>query len=445
MEYENNNTMKNLFEQEIQLDRNQNNLNNKSINLSNSIINQSKQIANNFQTNHNSNGSKNKSDKEIISKNNSNNQIDIYNQNISNEDVNNSSAAKNKFIKEYHSDVNLYGLSIQNNQNCMRLAVSSLESPEFEENQKFSYTNNNNNNNFNNNNNLLSSSNSLNKIELIEYFPETDKLRKIAQVETLFPQTKLLWCPARDSNSLLASTSDILRIHKFNEVQNKLVPACDLTKKSKKNSGPLTSMDWNRVNTNLIGVCSVDTTCTIWDLQKQDIKTHLIAHDSEVFDINFGANENTFISTGADGSIRLFDLRALDTCSVLFESQDQTPITRVSWNNNDNNYIAAATQDKNFIFIIDVRVLNTPIAYLTYHTNLINAVAWAPSSFSHICSVSDDKTALIWDIQMIENRTEDPILSYKAENEINNCVWSDPHEDWIAINAGNVVKMLKVI
>jgi WD repeat-containing protein 68 len=180
-------------------------------------------------------------------------------------------------------------------------------------------------------------------------------------------------------------------------------------------------------------------------MQKQDIKTHLIAHDSEVFDINFGANENTFISTGADGSIRLFDLRALDTCSVLFESQDQTPITRVSWNNNDNNYIAAATQDKNFIFIIDVRVLNTPIAYLTYHTNLINAVAWAPSSYSHICSVSDDKTALIWDIQMIENRTEDPILSFKAESEINNCVWSYPYEDWIAINAGNVVKMLKVI
>ncbi len=433
------------FEQEIQFDKSsRNNFNytntNKSLNLTNSIVNQSKQVFNNSDYTNN---------KSIQLESNCKNNF-IHQNNNSEDEVPSAeaTAAKSMFIKEYHSDVNLYGISLQNNQNCMRLAVSSLESPVPASPQP---SNTKNNNNINNNNlhkitnQNYNNSSQLNRIEIIEYFEETDKLRKIAQADTLFPQTKLCWCPARETNTLLASTSDILRIHKYNELQNKLVPACDLSKKSKKNSGPLTSMDWNRSNSNLIGVCSVDTTCTIWDLQKQDIKTHLIAHDSEVFDINFGANENTFISTGADGSIRLFDLRALDTCSVLFESQDQTPITRVSWNGNDNNYIAAATQDKNFIFIIDVRVLNTPIAYLTYHTNLINAVAWAPSSFSHICSVSDDKTALIWDIQMIENRTEDPILCYKAESEINNCAWSDPHEDWIAVNAGNIVKMLKVI
>ena len=439
MENENKKHSKNPLEQEIQFEKSSNKINNKSFNLNNSLENQTKQTKNNYNIKYNSNSSNNKSDKEIKEKNNPNNSNNQIKKTLLSDEVFSPAVSKSKFIKEYHSDVNLYGISLQNNQNCMRLAVSSLESPISTEIPKLSYNNN------NSNNYSATNPSCLNKIEIIEYFPETDKLRKIAQAETLFPQTKLIWCPAKENNTLLASTSDILRIHKFDELQNKLVPACDLTKKSKKNSGPLTSMDWNRINTNLIGVCSVDTTCTIWDMQKQDIKTHLIAHDSEVFDINFGANENTFISTGADGSIRLFDLRALDTCSVIFESQDQTPITRVSWNNNDNNYIAAATQDKNFIFIIDVRVLNTPIAYLTYHTNLINAIAWAPSSYSHICSVSDDKTALIWDIQMIENRTEDPILSFKAESEINNCVWGDPYEDWIAINAGNVVKMLKVI
>jgi hypothetical protein len=29
---------------------------------------------------------------------------------------------------------------------------------------------------------------------------------------------------------------------------------------------PLTSFDWNEVDTTMIGTCSIDTTCTIWDV-----------------------------------------------------------------------------------------------------------------------------------------------------------------------------------
>ncbi len=428
---------KNHYEGEIQLDKKILNFQNDSLD-NNNDINVLKSNNRNLNSITNIKLSKsNSNDKSNYDNSKINLSNDSYLKNLNSKDeINISCSNKNKFIKEYTSDVNLYGLSIQNNSNTMRLAVSSLEVP---------YSNNEISNHENNTN--------LNKIEIIEYHSERDQLIKTCSIPTLFPQSKLLFCPSTSNNNLLASTSDILRIYKTNSVSsfssnnenNKISLACELTKKSKKNSGPITSMDWNRVNSNLLGVSSIDTTCTIWDLQKQDVKTHLIAHDSEVFDINFGSNEHTFISTGADGSIRLFDLRALDTCSVLFESQDQTPLTRVSWNLCDNNYIASSTQDKNYIFIIDIRVLNTPIAYLTYHTNIINAMAWAPSSYSHICSVGDDKTALIWDIQMIENRTEDPILCYKSEKEVNNCLWAEPYEDWIAINSGNVLKMLKVI
>lgn len=437
MEYQSKktNNANNILEQEIQFDKHSNmnsfdypNVynNNKSASYNNSELNK------NMEPNLAGNESKNKllenldyeNDNQVVSSENLN---DNKNANTTNDPR----LPKQKHIKEYHSDVNLYGLSIQNNQNNLRLAVSSLEAPNYNiHNNYIEYKNN---------------SQIENKIEIVEYSHESDKMRQICSIPTLFPQSKLCWCPAKDNINLLASTAEILRMYKFNDLTSKISPLCDLTKKNKKNCGPLTAMDWNKINPNLVGVCSVDTTCTIWDLEKQDITTHLIAHDSEVFDISFGNSENTFISTGADGSIRLFDLRNLETCSVLFESQDESAINRISWNTNDNNYIACSTQDKNFIFIIDIRILNTPIAYLTYHTNLINAMAWAPGSYSHICSVSDDKTALIWDIQMIENRTEDPILCYKGEKEIDNCAWAEPHEDWIAINSGNTLKMLKVI
>lgn len=57
---------------------------------------------------------------------------------------------------------------------------------------------------------------------------------------------------------------------------------------------------------------SIDTTCTVWDLNTLHPKTHLIAHDKEVFDVAFVAgSEHVFASCGADGSVRMFDLRCV--------------------------------------------------------------------------------------------------------------------------------------
>ena len=73
---------------------------------------------------------------------------------------------------------------------------------------------------------------------------------------------------------------------------------------------PLTSFDWNTVNVNRIATCSLDTTCTIWDIEAGNPITQIIAHDQEVFDISFSPkHENYFASVGGDGSLRLFDMR----------------------------------------------------------------------------------------------------------------------------------------
>lgn len=84
-----------------------------------------------------------------------------------------------------------------------------------------------------------------------------------------------------------------------------------VTQEVKEYSAPLTSFDWNQVDPNLCLTCSVDTTCTAWDIQTQQAKTQLIAHDKEVFDVAFSDTVHTFCSVGADGSARMFDLRYL--------------------------------------------------------------------------------------------------------------------------------------
>ena len=37
-----------------------------------------------------------------------------------------------------------------------------------------------------------------------------------------------------------------------------------------------------------IGTSTIDTTCTIWDVEKGVVDTQLIPHDEEVFDIAWG-------------------------------------------------------------------------------------------------------------------------------------------------------------
>lgn len=84
-------------------------------------------------------------------------------------------------------------------------------------------------------------------------------------------------------------------------------------------SAPLTSFDWNYDSLNLIGTSSIDTTCTIWDIEKQAVYTQLIAHDKEVYDISFSPDKNLFASVGADGSCRQFDLRLMGGCMTIYE------------------------------------------------------------------------------------------------------------------------------
>lgn len=102
-------------------------------------------------------------------------------------------------------------------------------------------------------------------------------------------------------------------------------------------SAPLTSFDWNPELNNLIGTSSIDTTCTIWDIEKATVFTQLIAHDKEVYDIHFSKERNIFASVGADGSVRQFDIRDLQHSSVQYETERGRPILKLAWNRKEPN------------------------------------------------------------------------------------------------------------
>lgn len=147
----------------------------------------------------------------------------------------------------------------------------------------------------------------------------------------------------------------------------------------------------------MIGTSSIDTTCTIWDIEKQAVQTQLIAHDSAVYDFCF-SNEHAFASSGEDGSVRYFDLRDLEHSTIIYESPKKRPLLRVAWNKQSFFYLATIEQGSNDVYILDFRYPMKAMFTLKSHKQQVNSIAWAPNSSSHICTAGDDNQTIIWSI-----------------------------------------------
>ena len=162
---------------------------------------------------------------------------------------------------------------------------------------------------------------------------------------------------------------------------------------------PLTSFDWNDADARRLGTASIDTTCTIWDVERGVVDTQLIAHDREVFDIAWGG-VGVFASVSADGSVRVFDLRDKEHSTIIYESPtpDNTPLLRLAWNRQDPRYMACLAFDSSSVAVLDIRFPAAPVASLARHAAPANALAWAPHSSCHLCTAGDDAQALIWDL-----------------------------------------------
>lgn len=314
-----------------------------------------------------------------------------------------------KNIYDYSTNMRLFGIAFQNG-NSPRLAISSLEK-------------------------RLD-----NKIEILELFD--NDLKKVFEMQTGYPCTKLLWRPNKTKNSQLAFSSDCIQIYDYSEEKKSLMFKAKLNNMKSKYCGPLTSFDWNTANDSLLGTASVDTTCTIWDLNKLSIKTQLIAHDKEVFDVQFGKEENVFISGGADGSVRLFDLRNLDHSTIIYETKESSAINKLAWNLQTPNLIAALSLDKNVIYIFDSRMnCNVSLDELKLHSEPVTGCVWAPDTPTQLCSVSEDCSVIISNVDSEQSQNSN--VSYMASFPINNVDWCKSFPEWIGITFRDSVQLLR--
>ncbi|RVX06830.1 WD repeat-containing protein LWD1 [Vitis vinifera] len=256
-----------------------------------------------------------------------------------------------------------------------------------------------------------------NRVEIVQLDDSTGEIRSDPNLsfEHHYPPTKTIFIPDKDCQKpdLLATSSDFLRV--WNISDDRVELKCLLNgNRNSEFCGPLTSFDWNEAEPKRIGTSSIDTTCTIWDIERETVDTQLIAHDKEVFDIAWGG-VGVFASVSADGS--------------------------------DPRYMATIIMDSAKVVVLDIRFPTLPVVELQRHQASVNAIAWAPHSSCHICTAGDDSQALIWDLSSMGQPVEgglDPILAYTAGAEIEQLQWSSSQPDWVAIAFSTKLQILRV-
>lgn len=290
-----------------------------------------------------------------------------------------------------------------------------------------------------------------------------------AKARKTFPSTKVRWEPFTNANLApkLLSSGETLKLWELNDpsnvmsssnsslsststvsVQTPLVGALSevaiLTKRSKSFidgssiSAPITSFDWSHVNSAMVVTSSIDTTCTIWDLNTQSVTTQLIAHDKEVFDVSFIPNgtTNQFVSVSADGSARLFDVRSLNNSTIIYESEPNVPLLRVAPSPMDSNLVCAIGQDLNKVALLDLRATRNPVSILEGHQAPVNCIKWIPDSRNLLTTGGDDCQILTWNVQ------EGSIVGcYNDSSQVNN-VLSSPDGQWLGSISGKSVQAI---
>ncbi|XP_065856899.1 WD repeat-containing protein LWD2-like [Euphorbia lathyris] len=292
-----------------------------------------------------------------------------------------------------------------------------------------------------------------NKIEILQFNLDSLNFESHLLFDHPFAPTNLMFFPFQDglNPDIIATSGDFLRLWHIHDDRVELKSVLNGNRSSEFSSA-ITSFDWADFDVSRIATSSVDTTCTVWDVEKETVDSQLVAHDKEVYDISWGGY-NVFASVSGDGSVRVFDLRNKERSTIIYENPiGESPLLRVEWNKCDPRFVGTVGMDSNKVVIIDIRYPITPWMELSKHKASVNAISWAPVAGRNICSAGDDCRALIWEMLDTDvgfpeggDRSDaEPHLWFESTAEINNVRWSPVDSEWIAIASLNKLQILKV-
>lgn len=207
---------------------------------------------------------------------------------------------------------------------------------------------------------------------------------------------------------------------------------------------------------------------------------------------------DVFASCGADGSVRMFDLRSLEHSTIIYEPgtakssssnnsassnpsasqgdresgspvNSQPPaLLRLAASPHDQHLIATFCTDSPVVRILDVRQPGQALVELKGHQAAVNCAEWNPGRRGVIAAGGDDSEVLVWDIFAAQGggggngdgsgrglkmekgveQERTPVAHWNCEVEVANLTWSPSQgkggSEWLGVVGGRGVYGLGV-
>ncbi|KAK9991164.1 hypothetical protein SO802_026149 [Lithocarpus litseifolius] len=115
-----------------------------------------------------------------------------------------------------------------------------------------------------------------NRVEIVQLDDSNGEIQSDPNLSFEHPYlpTKTIFIPNKDCTKpdLFTTSSNFLRVW---QISDDLVELKSLLNGNKNSDfcGPLTSFDWNEAELKRIGTSTIDTTCTIWDIEREVVDT----------------------------------------------------------------------------------------------------------------------------------------------------------------------------
>ncbi|ORZ11642.1 WD40-repeat-containing domain protein [Lobosporangium transversale] len=221
-----------------------------------------------------------------------------------------------------------------------------------------------------------------------------------------YPVTRIKWEPYKGGHrrpyDLLATTGDYLRLWDLKDDPDQNESSNTIGRRHPHNKGKflctLTSFDGITFDPALIVTSSIDTTCTVWNVETQQAKTQLIAHDKEC-----GCRwKRAYVRPQSIGNSTIIyettsSIPGMQSSNPQMAAQPPVPFYDSRLTKLDPNYLSTFHMDSSSVQILDIRVPGIPISELRGHKGAVNCMAWSPIGSSEIATGSDDHQVFIWE------------------------------------------------
>jgi len=184
---------------------------------------------------------------------------------------------------------------------------------------------------------------------------------------------------------------------------------------------------WNYSEENIFASVGDDFKLIIHDIRTNQPSFNISAHDSDINSLDFNRiNGNLLITGSKDYRIKLWDLREMSRSLYTFKTEKDNEIYYTRWNSKLENVFMSANSD-NTICVWDTNKIGeeqalvdseeNPELIFTHsgHVNKINDLSWNPHDQLMACSVSEDNVIQVWEMNNFIYKDNENY--YDSENE----------------------------